>query len=193
MTRTEVVETFLYLIPANMRRYGFQPEDLEQEGVLALYRAVDGFDPERGLRFCTYAAHWMRQAAFSYMYDNGSTIRIPVYMRKLMNKIGRGEDPGDATETAIAMAKRLLERNIMSMDVEPAGEEGVDLDEITELVRARLNQLPERERRLVRQRYMQGRTLASVGREEGVSCERVRQIIQRGLEKLRTPELEELL
>jgi RNA polymerase sigma factor (sigma-70 family) len=91
------------------------------------------------------------------------------------------------------MARRLLEQHTGTLDVDPPGPEPAEIDELTEAVRARLNQLPERERRLIRQRYMQGRTLTSVGEEEGVSCERVRQIIQRGLARLRTPDLEELL
>lgn len=195
-TKQQVVEAFLYLIPANMNRYNFQPEDLQQEGVLALYRAVDGFDPSRGLRFCTYAAHWLRQAAFSYMYDNGSTVRIPVYMRKLMNRISRGQDPGDASPSAIETAHRLLEQSTgcISEANDPADDSaGVKVDELTQLLRQRLNELPERERRLVRQRFMQGRTLSSISIEEGVSLERVRQIIQRALPKLRCPKLESLL
>jgi len=196
VTKTQVVEAFLYLIPANMGRYHFQPEDLHQEGCLALYRAVDGFDPSRGLRFSTYAAHWMRQAAFSYMYDNGSTVRIPVYMRKLMNRIARGQEPGDVSPSAIATAKRLLEQSTgcLSEANDPADDAaGVEVNEALEILRERLNALPERERRLVKQRFMQGRTLSSVSIEEGVSLERVRQIIQRAIPKLRCPELESLL
>lgn len=196
VTKQQVVESFLYLIPANMSKYNFQNEDLQQEGVLALYRAVEGFDPSRNLRFCTYASHWLRQAAFGYMYGNGSTVRIPVYMRKLMNRISRGQDPGDATPNAIQMAQQLLERSTSCLsDVnDPVDDSAaVEVDELTPVLRQKLNELPERERRLVKQRFMQGRTLSSISIEEGVSVERVRQIIQRAIPKLRCPELESLL
>jgi RNA polymerase primary sigma factor len=191
--RREVVEMFLYLIPANMKQYTFQREDLYQEGVLALYRAVDGFDVSRGLRFSTYASHWLRQAAFSYLYDHGSTIRIPVYMRKLMNRIARGEDPGDVTSSSIDIAHKMLTRKTGTLPTESRGEPDDEIDELTPILRAALNELPERERRLVKQRFIQGRTLASISREEGVSLERVRQIIQRALPKLRSRELRSLL
>lgn len=66
-------------------------EDLEQEGYLALYDAVDGFNPEDGYKFLTYAKHWIRQRMQRYIQNNG-TVRIPVYeceklreYRKLMN------------------------------------------------------------------------------------------------------------
>lgn len=52
-------------------------EDLEQEGYLALYDAVNGFNPEAGFRFLSYAEHWIRQRMVRYIQNNGC-IRIPV-------------------------------------------------------------------------------------------------------------------
>ena len=63
--RTEMVERNLYLVLINVERYVLHPanrHDLIQEGNLALFRAVDGFDWRRGLLFRTYAVHWLNQA-----------------------------------------------------------------------------------------------------------------------------------
>lgn len=59
------------------RRYGMEADDLFQEGVLGLNRAIDTFDPERRLRFITFAGHWVKQAMDRYAQYNGRTVRIP--------------------------------------------------------------------------------------------------------------------
>ena len=51
-------------------------EDLEQEGYLALYPAIDGFDPEQGVKFLTYAEYHIRQRMQRYIWMNGSSIRL---------------------------------------------------------------------------------------------------------------------
>ncbi len=55
-----------------------ETEDLEQEGYLALYDAIDGYDPAAGFLFLTYASHWIRQRMVRYIQNNGS-IRVPVH------------------------------------------------------------------------------------------------------------------
>ncbi len=52
-------------------------EDLEQEGYLALYDAIEGYDPDRGCKFLTYAKYWIKQAMTRYIQNTGSTVRIP--------------------------------------------------------------------------------------------------------------------
>lgn len=54
-------------------------EDLEQEGCLALYPAIDGYDPERGVKFLTYAENWIRQRMVRYIQNSGSCFRLPVH------------------------------------------------------------------------------------------------------------------
>lgn len=76
-------------------------EDLEQEGYLALYAAVDGFNPAAGYKFLTYAKHWINQYMLRYIQNSG-TVRIPVHeheklleYRKVVNafKVYRGRKP----------------------------------------------------------------------------------------------------
>ncbi|QDU86210.1 RNA polymerase sigma factor SigA [Planctomycetes bacterium Pla163] len=90
--RTELVERNLYLVPINVERYVHGPSiktDLMQEGFTVLYRAVDGFDWRRELLFRTYAVHWLNQAFRSYLYNHGSTVRVPVYLQKAMKQVNQ--------------------------------------------------------------------------------------------------------
>jgi RNA polymerase primary sigma factor len=51
-------------------------EDLEQEGYLALYDAIEGYDPDTGYKFLTYAENWIRQAMRRYIEKNSSSLRL---------------------------------------------------------------------------------------------------------------------
>ncbi|QDV06064.1 RNA polymerase sigma factor SigA [Planctomycetes bacterium Poly30] len=129
--RTELVERNLYLAVINVERYahlGIARLDLIQEGSAALFRAVDGFDWRRGLLFRTYAVHWLNQAYRSYLYNNGQTVRVPVYLQKAMKHVRRAQNKlgPDASIAAIAeeadLGEHLVEsalaasRSTMSID-----------------------------------------------------------------------------
>lgn len=88
--RSEMVERNLYLVLINVERYAHLHAsrlDLIQEGCASLFRAVDGFDWRRGLLFRTYAVHWLNQAFRNYLYNNGHTVRVPVYLQKALKGI----------------------------------------------------------------------------------------------------------
>lgn len=117
--RTELVERNLYLAIINVERYahlGVSRLDLIQEGSAALFRAVDGFDWRRGLLFRTYAVHWLNQAYRSYLYNNGQTVRVPVYLQKAMKHVRSAQDKlgPDASVAEIAGAADLGEHLVES-------------------------------------------------------------------------------
>jgi RNA polymerase sigma factor (sigma-70 family) len=110
-----MVERNLYLVLINVERYSrtrADRQDLIQEGSMALFRAVDGFDWRRGLLFRTYAVHWLNQAFRNYLYNHGNTVRVPVYIQKALKHIRlatiRIGDP-DATPAEIAASADLEE------------------------------------------------------------------------------------
>jgi RNA polymerase sigma factor (sigma-70 family) len=118
--RLEMVERNLYLVLINVERYTHTTagrSDLIQEGATSLFRAVDGFDWRRGLLFRTYAVHWLNQAFRSYLYNFGSTVRVPVYLQKATKHISaaieRLGDP-DASAGEIAAVSGLPENLVSS-------------------------------------------------------------------------------
>ena len=222
-----------HLIRANLRLvvkiardysgYGVSLSDLISEGNIGLMQAVERFDPEKGGKFSTYGAWWIKQSVKRALANQSKTIRLPVHMvdkiarmRRIASMLAEalGREPTDDEIAAelglprqkIAMLKQAAQRQT-SLDA-PVGEGEVKLqgeivtdesapDPLEALTDKNLREqlgdllevLNERERKIIDDRFglngLKPMLLEDVGREFGVSRERIRQLQNVALAKMR--------
>jgi RNA polymerase sigma-32 factor len=234
----ELVMAYMRLVistAARFRNYGLPMNDLVQEGATGLMQAAARFEPEREVRFSTYAAWWIRSAMQDYILRNWSVVRTGTTaaqkalffnLRRLRAKIGDGsggplDDAGRAfiaselsvhTDEVEAMEMRLAGGDqSLNATISPTGEdewqdfladERPTPEETVMFARdsrtrsiwlaQALAELTDREQTIIKERRLRddARTLEELGRDLGISKERVRQIEHRALEKLKISLLE---
>ncbi|MEZ5977220.1 MAG: sigma factor [Planctomycetota bacterium] len=138
-------------MPINVERYVHGPSiraDLMQEGFAVLFRAVDGFDWRRGLLFRTYAVHWLNQAFRSYIYNNGSTVRVPVYLQKAMKQINQARYRlGDMDANPMRIAEETeIPEHIVSVAIAAGAAQHLDRRRLQEGRRRQPTRRPPRRR-----------------------------------------------
>ncbi|MEQ8252363.1 RNA polymerase factor sigma-32 [Oceanibaculum nanhaiense] len=229
----ELIRSYTRLVigtASKFRNYGLPMGDLVQEGNVGLMQAAARFDPEREVRFSTYAIWWIRSAIQDYILRNWSIVRTGTTaaqkslffnlrrLRARINDIGSTSMTQEAREK-VARELRVSLREVESMEMRlgsadqslnaTIGEAGEDSwqdflsDErpspelaVTGLrdaaSRSRwlaeaLSDLSPRERVIIERRRLvdEGATLEELGRELGVSKERIRQLESRAMNKLR--------
>jgi RNA polymerase primary sigma factor len=140
--KERMINANLRLVVSQARRYqghGLPMEDLVQEGMLGLIRAVEKFDWRRGFKFSTYGTLWIRQAIQRGLQNHGRTIRVPVHVSQRQVKVRKieaelntklGREPTDEEIAAVAgleldevMELRELSRAMTSLD-QPVSEDG---------------------------------------------------------------------
>jgi RNA polymerase primary sigma factor len=138
--KDRMINANLRLVLSQARRYqghGLPLEDLVQEGMLGLIRAVEKFDWRRGFKFSTYGTLWIRQAIQRGLQNSGRTIRLPVHVAQRQVKVRKVEAElntklsREPTDEEIALVAELsveevaeireLSRNLTSLD-QPVGE-----------------------------------------------------------------------
>jgi len=215
---------------SRFRNYGLPMGDLVQEGNVGLMQAAARFEPERGVRFSTYAGWWIRAAMQDFVLRNWSIVRTGTTaaqkalffnMRRLRARLD--DDTGGrlthAARAYIAHELKVPVADVETMearlgatdqsldtpvstdgdgiwqdfiaDTRPTPEQVViglrDARTRTRWLNDALRELTEREQTIIRRRRLRedGATLEELGESLGVSKERVRQLEQRAMEKLR--------
>lgn len=225
--RKQMIRANLRLVINIAKRYmhlGTPFLDLIEEGNLGLMKAVDKFNPRKGFRFSTYAAWWVRQGITRSIFDQGKTIRMPVYMNELIAKwkktserlsqklkrIPTDEEIAKKMKISRSKMKQInfwLSTKTSSLDAPLGNEEGGQVSDLVEdetavapdaeiehmfdkeRIKSLLGAMTKRERMVLDMRFglADGKvhTLASVANKLRLSRERVRQIEEEALKKLK--------
>ncbi|APH69994.1 RNA polymerase factor sigma-32 [Aquibium oceanicum] len=215
------------------RYFGLPMSDLVQEGHVGLLEAAARFEPERDVRFSTYATWWIRASMQDHILRNWSIVRggtssaqkaLFFNLRRLRARLAQGTEPlkGAAVYQEIADAIGVSVADVALMDSRLSGPDSslnapvadggestsermdflvsedptpdevvsasIDDERRTMWLNRALGVLNDRELRIIRERRLrdEGATLESLGAKLGISKERVRQIENRALEKLRS-------
>jgi len=217
-------------LAARYRNYGLPMGDLVQEGAVGLLQAAQRFEPERDIRFSTYATWWIRSAMQDYILRNWSIVRtgttasqkslffnlrrlrasiegyvdgpldpeakekiaraLNVSVAEVAEMEARLQNPDQSLNLAVGEASEDEWQDFLA-DTRPLPEEVVigmgDAKARSRWLDAALKELNARERTIIGERRLREEavTLEELGKELGISKERVRQIEHRALEKLR--------
>lgn len=222
--RRRLIEANLRLVVTVARSYvgrGVPLLDLIEEGNIGLIRAVEKFEPERKLRFSTYAMWWIRQGVQHALSHQGRTVRIPVHVlrelaqvlranRELTSRRGRAptlEELAQAVDKSTQQVAELfrVSEHISSLDAPMSDgddraliEQIVEDDESSANIGPRVEEgglqswlgaLNPRQRMVIERRFGLSneavQSLAEIARDLGVTRERVRQIQEEAIKRLR--------
>src|SRR5581483_1258120 len=232
---TRMVESnlrFVVSIAKGYRNRGLSFLDLINEGNLGLMKAARTFDPERGVRFVSYAVWWIRQSILAAILDKADIVRIPQSQTKKIRKISKKmqamrEKSGEEASDLEVMKKADISRETLnevqqfnhgylSLDTTPVGDSEKTIGEylsdpkeverfekdmmdkaLTDRLQKTLGALDQRDGKILTWRYgVDGagiQTLDEIGRRLKISKERVRQIEERAMKKIRGSKEAELL
>ncbi|HEX5051079.1 MAG TPA: sigma factor-like helix-turn-helix DNA-binding protein [Planctomycetota bacterium] len=225
--RNLYVEGALYIVLGTVNRYrglGVDTADLIQEGNASLFQAIDGFDWRRDVRFRTYAQYWVHQAVLKMLYNSSRTVRVPIWVQKVLGKIRRVQEAGrrDGQELSHAQIGARLgisaekvgrvlatRRYAVSLDAElsadggsalgqllpdeslPPIPESIPVGNLRQALDEVMADLPVREQGILRRRFgldgEQPQTLGEIAMDLGITAERVRQLQNAAIGRIKRP------
>jgi len=222
----KLVESNLRFVVAMAKKYsrsGYPLHELINEGNLGLIEAALRFDPDRGVRFITYASWWVRQAILAAIAHYGQVFRVPpklkhelyrfnTHVARLTQDLGHKPSVAEISENLhmTEAGVRVMQEGVpaeISLEV-PMGSDGdmrlqdviedesiIPIDDVLiresfeEQLHGLLDQLDAKERDIIKRRFgfdgKDAETLAEIGADMKLSRERIRQIEERALTKLR--------
>lgn len=211
--RDRLIEDFMplaYSIASSYGTRGSGLDDVRQAALVGLVKAIDGFDPDRGFSFTTYATVTIRGEVRRHFRNHGWAVRPPrtlqehalevrAVTRDLVQELGRSPTVAEiatrsrlSTEEVVTAlsAEATYTMDHLDLDTDgPAALRGVEtrFDEIDtrDAVERALGRLPERDRRLLVMRYYQSRSQSDIARELGISQMHVSRLLRRALERMR--------
>jgi RNA polymerase primary sigma factor len=179
---------FVVKVALHFRNVPLPISDLIGEGAIGLIKAIDTYDPSRGVRFISYAVWWIRSHIVSALQIKGSLIRLPANQLLRISRENRGK--GELGEEVKSMMETQRPQRVLD-DALRGGEDPhavLESKTLAEGVGAALAELQPREAYVVRNLFgidqEEAETLKEVAWELGVSAERVRQIKREALERL---------
>jgi len=193
---------FVITVAKNYQNQGVDFSDLVAEGNIGLMKAIQNFDWSKNLRFISYAVWWIRQSILQSLNEHSRTIRIPVnVIQDLYKEKKRSEKDGSKIDDKFANLPHTIN---LETEINEDGDTLIDLIENPNSLKpdesfnngqqlkdglfSIMNILDERERQIVEDYYgISGtpRTLEDIGKDFNLTKERVRQIKEKALRKLR--------
>ncbi len=222
---------FVVRLASEFQGCGMGLEDLISAGNVGLITAAERFDPERGVKFITYALWWIRQGILNSLSQDTRTVRLPANRVKLLNSItqisreiqqmtgveAEDEKVAEILEVPVDRVRemQLWSRELTSLDQPISGDETqLPLNVIADdrqtppdfevsgasdqnQLQIALSSLEDREAHVIREHFGldndEPKTLEAIGKGVGLTKERIRQIKEKALRKLRHPRHREWL